>query len=52
MFLYVLPFISLFSSIMYLAEGFGRRRVATGQEFDHFYAADLTGASAVQVGDG
>jgi hypothetical protein len=22
-----------------------------GQEFDHFYAADLTGASAVQVGD-
>jgi hypothetical protein len=23
-----------------------------GQEFGHFYAADLTGASAVQVGDG
>jgi Pyridoxamine 5'-phosphate oxidase len=23
-----------------------------GQEFDHFYAADLTSASAVQVGDG
>jgi len=23
-----------------------------GQEFDHFYAADITGASAVEVGGG
>ena len=23
-----------------------------GEDFDHFYAADVTGASAVEVGDG
>jgi hypothetical protein len=27
-------------------------RALRGQEFDHFYAADLTGASTIQVGDG
>ncbi|MFF2550492.1 pyridoxamine 5'-phosphate oxidase family protein [Nocardia sp. NPDC058058] len=33
---------------LYVESGFDLR----GRDFDHFYAADLTGASSVEVGDG
>lgn len=37
-----------FATALFEETGFDLR----GQEFDHFYAADLTGASAVEVGGG
>ncbi len=37
-----------FAEDLFAATGFDLR----GQVFDHFYAADITGASAVEVSDG